>query len=53
MEKKNRVEFLEDQVFRRAPRAMVCSFCHEPGHNVRTCRQASASSCMQPNVSLR
>lgn len=37
MEKKNRIEYLEDHGFERQARQIYCSLCHKPGHNKRTC----------------
>lgn len=51
MEKK-KIEFLEDHGFQRTPRTLISSFCHEAGHNVRTCQQASAGG-MQSHASPR
>ena len=38
MEKKNRIEYLEDHGFERQAKQTVCSLCHESGHNKRTCK---------------
>ena len=37
IEKKNRIEYLEDHGFERQPKQTFCSLCHNPGHNKRTC----------------
>ena len=38
MDKKNRIEHLEDHGFQRQSGTVTCSLCHETGHNQLTCR---------------
>ena len=37
LEKRNRIEMLEDQGFQRVKNEQKCSICKERGHNKRTC----------------
>ena len=39
MQKKNRVESLEDGKVQREVRSYTCSICHKKGHNQKTCKQ--------------
>ena len=39
IEKKNRIEFLEDHHCQRETRAIRCSICHEVGHNRLSCEK--------------
>ena len=38
LEKKNRVEYLEDYMFVRKKRMVHCSICKKPGHNRKGCK---------------
>ena len=38
LEKRNRIETLQDQGFERVVQEQVCSRCKMPGHNKRTCQ---------------
>ena len=40
LQKKNRIELLEDQGFQRVKNEQKCSVCKKRGHNKRTCIQA-------------
>ncbi len=37
LEKRNRIEFLEDSGYQRTKKTQVCSNCQQSGHNRRTC----------------
>ena len=39
LQKRNRVEYLEDNGCQRNPRDITCSICHTKGHNKVTCKQ--------------
>lgn len=39
MDKRNRIEYLQDSGFQREPKQKTCSKCHEQGHNSRTCKK--------------
>ena len=39
MNKRNRIEHLQDSGFQRVPREKTCSVCNEKGHNSRTCKK--------------
>ena len=38
LEKRNRIELLEDDEIKRVPKMQVCSICKLPGHNRKTCK---------------
>lgn len=44
IEKKNRIEYLEDEGFERAKKSRVCFLCKTPGHNRRTCKALHGES---------
>ena len=39
MEKRNRIECLQDSGFMRVPKQKTCSKCKDKGHNSRTCKK--------------
>lgn len=39
MQKRNRIEYLEDHGFQRLHKTVTCSVCQEKGHNSRTCKR--------------
>lgn len=44
LEKRNRVEYLEDKGHVRTPRTLTCSLCHKSGHNRRSCHKQVVQS---------
>ena len=38
LEKKNRIEYLEDHMYVRKKRTVHCSICKKPGHNCKGCK---------------
>jgi hypothetical protein len=53
VEKRNRMEYLEDLGCTRQPRDLCCSNCKEVGHNIKTCTEecsiCSFKPCCSPN----
>ena len=39
VDKRNRIEYLQDSGFQRVPRQNICSVCHDKRHNSRTCKK--------------
>ena len=39
LQKRNRIEYLEDTGCQRSPRTILCSKCQKKGHNLLTCKE--------------
>ena len=50
MQKRNRIEYLEDHGFQRSNETVTCSVCKEKGHNRRTCKKASSVTVAEPST---